>query len=58
MDCLRASPRLDKLLLRYGLTRHPKNGVWGDGSQVLQHLGVIEDSVRIPSAFRRASWSS
>jgi hypothetical protein len=26
MDFLRASARLDKLLLRYGLTRHPKNG--------------------------------
>jgi hypothetical protein len=46
MDCLRASARLDKLLLRYGLTRHPKKGVWSGGSQVLQHLGFVIDSVR------------
>jgi Reverse transcriptase (RNA-dependent DNA polymerase) len=46
MDCLRASDRLDKLLLRYGLTRHLKKGVWSGGSQVLQHLGFVIDSVR------------
>jgi Reverse transcriptase (RNA-dependent DNA polymerase) len=46
MDCLRASARLYKLLLRYGLTRHPKKGVRCGGSQVLQHLGFVIDSVR------------
>jgi hypothetical protein len=33
-DCRRASRRLDALLLRYGLTRHPSKSVWGDGPSV------------------------
>jgi hypothetical protein len=46
MDCLRSSACLDKLLLRYGLTRHSKQGILGGVSQVLQHLGFGIDSVR------------
>jgi hypothetical protein len=45
-DCRRASRRLDALLLRYGLTRHPSKGVRGDGSQCLHHLGFVVDTVR------------
>jgi hypothetical protein len=45
-DCRRASRCVDALLLRYGLTRHPSKGVWGDGSQCLQHLGFVVDTVR------------
>lgn len=45
-DYFRASALLDKLLDRYGLTRHPTKGVWGHGSQVLQHLGFIIDTHR------------
>jgi Reverse transcriptase (RNA-dependent DNA polymerase) len=46
MDHIRASARLEKLLFRYGLTRHPKKCVLGGASQVLQHLGFVIDSVR------------
>jgi Reverse transcriptase (RNA-dependent DNA polymerase) len=45
-DSQRASRRLDALLLRHGLTRHASKGVWGDGSQCLQHLGLVVDTVR------------
>jgi hypothetical protein len=55
-DFRRASRRLDALLLRYGLTRHPSKGVWGDGSQCLQHLGFVVDTVRGLFGIRRRSW--
>lgn len=45
-DCLKASQKLDRLLSRYGLTRHPDKGVWGSGSQVIRHLGFIIDTVQ------------
>jgi Reverse transcriptase (RNA-dependent DNA polymerase) len=45
-DCRRAWRRLDALLLRYGLTRQPSKGVWGDGSQCLQPLVFVVDTVR------------
>jgi hypothetical protein len=45
-DCRRASRHLDALFYRYGLTRHPSMGVWGDGSQCLQHLGFVVEIVR------------
>jgi Reverse transcriptase (RNA-dependent DNA polymerase) len=45
-DCRKASRRLDELLRRYGLTRHPLKGVWGAGSQCLQYLGFMIDTHR------------
>lgn len=45
-DCRKASRRLDELLLRYGLMRHPSKGIWGDGSQCLEHLGFVIDTRR------------
>lgn len=30
----------------YGLTRHPTKGVWGRRAHVLEHLGIVIDSVR------------
>ena len=45
-DCIKASRYLDGHLLRYGLTRHSTKGVWGSGSQVVQHLGFVIDTVR------------
>jgi hypothetical protein len=45
MDCLRVLTRLDKLFLRYGITRHPKIG-FGGWVSMLQHLNFIVDSVR------------
>ena len=44
-DCKKASRYLDAMLQRYGLTRHETKGVWGSGSQVVQHLGFIIDTV-------------
>lgn len=44
-DCNRASRKIDYLLVRYGLTRHPAKGVWGGGSQIIRHLGFIIDTV-------------
>lgn len=35
----RASTRLDQVLERLGIARHPTNGVWGDLAQELDHLG-------------------
>jgi hypothetical protein len=45
-DCLKASAKLDKLLIRYGLTRHQVKGMWNGGGQVLTHLGFMIDTVR------------
>lgn len=38
-DCFRASARLDHVLERLGIARHPTKGVWGDGACELDHLG-------------------
>jgi hypothetical protein len=45
-DCLKASAKLDKLLIRYGLKHHQVKGVWNGGAQVLTHLGFMIDTVR------------
>lgn len=45
-DCQRASLKLEKLLKRYRLTRHPDNGVCGMGSQIIHHLGFVIDTTR------------
>jgi len=45
-DCRRAACRIDELMTSLGLTRHPSKGEW-EGRQVIEHLGVIIDSVRM-----------
>lgn len=45
-DFLKASKVLNRLLKRYGITRHPIKGVWDSGSQVITHLGFMIDTVR------------
>ncbi len=43
-DCRRTSARIDALLLRLGVARHPSKGCWGSGSQRLRHLGFVFDT--------------
>lgn len=45
--CVRASAKIDQLIVRYGLTRHPQKGFWGQGAQVITHLGFVIDTVRV-----------
>lgn len=43
-DCKSARSRVDKLLCRLGLRRHPEKGEW-NGSTVVDHLGVRVDTI-------------
>jgi hypothetical protein len=45
-DCRKVPRIVGDLLLTFGLTRHPLKGVWGDGSQCLEHLGFVTHSRR------------
>jgi hypothetical protein len=44
-DCAVASARIERLMDKLGIARHPKKGVWGKRAQVLDHLGMTWDSV-------------
>lgn len=46
-DCEIASKRLDGLMERLGIMKHPTKGVWGNGSTVIDHLGVRWDSMNM-----------
>ncbi len=46
-DCIVASAKIGNLLKSLGITRHPSKGCWGDGSQVLTHLGFVFDTIRM-----------
>lgn len=43
-DCRRATGRIDRLLVRLGLRRHPRKGEWA-GAPVVDHLGVRVDTM-------------
>jgi hypothetical protein len=42
-DCWAASKRVDYLLRRFGIARHPDKDTWGGGATRLVHLGVVFD---------------
>jgi hypothetical protein len=43
-DCWAASKRVEYLLRRLGIARHPDKGTWGSGATRLVHLGVVFDT--------------
>ena len=45
-DCQLAREKIDRLMKSLGLRRHPEKGEW-TGSQVLEHLGVMIDTVAL-----------
>lgn len=46
-DCMRTSKRIQGLMDRFGISRHPSKGVWGEGVQVSDHLGFTWGSGRM-----------
>lgn len=45
-DCKGTTKKIDRLLKKLGLTRHPSKGEWS-GSHFIEHLGVTIDSVQM-----------
>lgn len=46
-DCRKGSERIEELMGKLGLARHPTKGVWGEGSTLVEHLGFVWDSARM-----------
>lgn len=45
-DCAAARRQIDRLMSSLALVRHPTKGEW-EGAQVVEHLGVVVDSVQM-----------
>lgn len=47
--------RVQHVLEKLGLHRHPENGVWGEGATRIEHLGFVLDSEDSESTLKTIS---